>query len=103
MPHPGLLHPEPLPLRQATADPSLCRKHSNTVPSQSLWDFWVLVQTSMFEPSEWVWGLILNMILPLLLSFLGFSFALGHGVAFFFGGIQHSPVDGCSVYSAILQ
>ena len=26
---------------------------------------------------------------------LGFSFALGHGVSFF-GGIQHSPVDGCS-------
>ena len=36
----------------------------------------------LFEPSEhlwWVWGLILNMILPLLSSFWGFSFALGHG------------------------
>ena len=28
MPHPGLLHPEPLPLRQATADLYLCRRHS---------------------------------------------------------------------------
>ena len=30
----------------------------------------------LFEPSEWVWALILNAILPLLLSFWGFS-ALG--------------------------
>ena len=29
MPHPGLLHPEHLSLRHATADPSLCRGHSN--------------------------------------------------------------------------
>lgn len=29
-PHPGLLHPEPLPLGQATADPYLCRRHSNS-------------------------------------------------------------------------
>ena len=38
----------------------------------------------IFGPSEclwWVWGLILNMILPLLPSCLGFSFALGHGVS----------------------
>ena len=38
----------------------------------------------LFEPSEhlWqVWGLILNKILPLLLSCWGFSFALGHGVS----------------------
>ena len=30
MPHPGLLHPEPLALQQATADWHLCRRHSNT-------------------------------------------------------------------------
>ena len=39
----------------------------------------------LFEPSEhlwWVWSLNLNMILPLLLSSWGFSFALGHGVSF---------------------
>ena len=38
----------------------------------------------LFEPSEclwWVWGLILNAILPLLLSCWGFSFAPGHGVS----------------------
>ena len=34
----------------------------------------------------------------LLLSCWGFSFALGHGV-YFFGGIQHSPVNGCSTAS----
>ena len=31
-------------------------------------------------------------------SCCGFSFALGHGVSFF-GGFQHSPVDGCSAAS----
>ena len=54
-----------------------------------------------FEPSErlwWVWGLILKEISPFLLSFWGFSLALGCGVSFF-GGIQHSPIDGCSVAS----
>ena len=38
----------------------------------------------LFEPSEylwWVWGLILNTILPLLPSYWGFSFALGRGVS----------------------
>ena len=53
------------------------------------------------EPSEhlWtVWGLILDAILPLLLSCCGFSFALGYGV-YFFGGTQHSPVDSCSAAS----
>ena len=45
MPYPGLLHPEPLPLQQSTADPHLCRRHSNTVLSQSLWGHWVLEHT----------------------------------------------------------
>ena len=38
----------------------------------------------LFEPSEHLWqewGLILNMILPLLPSCWGFSFALGHGIS----------------------
>ena len=51
----------------------------------------------LFEPSKclWqIWGLSLNMILLLLPSFWGFSFALGCGISFF--GIQHSPVSGCS-------
>ena len=53
---------------------------------------------AFFESSKhlWrVWGLILNVILPLLPSCWGFSFSLGYGVSLF-GGIQHSPVDGCS-------
>ena len=45
MPYPGLLHPEPLPLWQATADSYLHRRHSNTVLAQSLWGLWVLVHT----------------------------------------------------------
>ena len=42
----------------------------------------------LFEPSKhlWqVWGLILNVILPLLLSYWGFSFSLGRGASFFVG------------------
>ena len=38
------------------------------------------------------------MILPLLPSCWGFSFALGHGVSFF-GEIQHFPISGCSAAS----
>ena len=55
----------------------------------------------LFEPSEhlwWVWGLVLSVILPFLLSCWGFSLALRCGVSFF-GGIQHSPVDGCLAVS----
>ena len=55
----------------------------------------------LFEPSKslWqVWGLILNMISPLLPSYWDFSIALGHGV-YFFLWIQHSPVDGCSAFT----
>ena len=36
MPYPGLLHPEPLPLQQAAADPYLRRRHLDTVLAQSL-------------------------------------------------------------------
>ena len=59
------------------------------------------VHKVLFDPSErvwWVWGLILNVISSLLLSCWGFSFALECGVSFF-GGIWHSPVDGCSAVS----
>ena len=49
-----------------------------------------------FGPSErlwWVWGLILKSVSPLLLSFWGFSFALGRGI-YFFGGtpVQQLPL-----------
>ena len=90
------------PLQQATADLSLHRRHSNT--QRQVWltlcgvSWYAQV---LFEPSEhfWqVWGLILNMISPVLLTCWGFSFALGCGVHFF-GGIPHSPVDSCSAAS----
>ena len=70
----------------------------------------------MFEPSEhlwWVWGLIPNMILPLLPSYWGFSFALGcwvspqshpsamqsplHRLPFFWG----FSALGCGIYLSV--
>ena len=84
----GLLHPEPLPVWQATAD--LYRqetlKHSKEGLAQSLWG--PGEPKVLFEPSErlrWVWGFILNSILPLLLSLWDFFFALGHVVSFLVG------------------
>ena len=96
MPHSDLVYPEPLPLWQATGDPYLHRRHSNTQRQ-----FWIRLwrvswcAQGLFEPSKYlwqIWSLILNVILPLLPSCLGFSFALGHGVSFS-GGIQNSPVN----------
>ena len=84
MPHPGLLHPEPLPLQQSTADLYLLWRHSNTVLSYSLWGSGLWYTQGMFEPSEHLCqllGLILNVILPLLPSCWGFSFALGCGIS----------------------
>ena len=70
--------------------------------AQSLWGLWVLVCTRFCLSPLSISGrygvLILNVISPLLPSCWGFSFALGHGL-YFFGGIQHSPVDGCSATS----
>ena len=94
--------PEPPPLGQAPANPHLRRRLSGT--QRQVWLSLGRVSCcaqGLFEPAErlWqVWGLILNVFSPLLLSCCGFSFALGHGISFF-GGIQHSPVDGCSAVS----
>ena len=58
------------------------------------------VHEVLSEPSEhlwWLWDLILNVILPLLQSCWGFSFALGCGVSFF-GGIQHSPIQASAIH-----
>ena len=53
----------------------------------------------LFEPSKRLWwGLILNMISPLLPSSWMVLFALGYELTFF-GRIQHSPVNGCSAAS----
>ena len=77
-------------------------KHSKTVLAQSLvGSLGSDEHMVLFEPSEhlWrVWGLILNVILSLLPSFGGFSFALGNGVSFW-GGIEHPPVNGFSAVS----
>ena len=54
--YPGLLHPESLPLQQSTADTYLCRRHSNTVLSQSLWGLWVLVHR------RFVWALWVSLV-----------------------------------------
>ena len=51
------------------------------------------VHKVLVEPSAhkwWVWGLILNAILPLLASCWGFSFALEQGVSFFFFLVRSS-------------
>ena len=82
MSDPGLLHPEPLPLWQVTADPYLCRKHSNT--QRQVWlslSGSPSVQKVLFAPSEhlwWVWVLIVNSILPLLIDLGTTSQTLGN-------------------------
>ena len=58
----------------------------------------LVVHKVLLEPSkhlQQVWSLSLNVILLLLPSCWGFSFALACGVSFS-GRIQHSPVGGCS-------
>ena len=85
----------------------LCVNHTSAGDTQT--QFWLGLcgiswswyTQDLFEPSKclwWIWGLILNAITPHLPSCWGFSFALGHGVSFF-GGIQHSPANGCSAVS----
>ena len=71
MPDPGLLHPEPLPL----SSPLLTHTSAGDTQTQF---FLSLCGVSgswcaqgLFEPSEclwWVWGLILNMISPLIIQ-----------------------------------
>ena len=89
-------------MQQATAGLYLFRRHSTLKGrSGSVSVGSPGVHKVLFEPSKclWrVWGLILNAILPLLPSSCSFSFVLGHEVSFF-GGIQDSPVDGCSAVS----
>ena len=71
-------------------------KHSKADLAQSLWctqRFIWAIRVSLAGN-----GFDSNTILPLLPSCWSFSFALGCGLSFF-GGIQHSPVDGCSAAS----
>ena len=82
-----------LVLWQATADPCLCRRHSNTqrwFGSDSAVYLVPGAHKILFDPFEHlcqVWGLILKMISPLLPSCWDCSFAFRHGVSFF-GGIN---------------
>ena len=74
-------------------------QHSKADLAQSLWGL-LVVHEFLFEPSKHLWwlqGFILNVISPLLSFCLSLSFALDVGS--FFGGIQQSPVDGCSAMS----
>ena len=93
----------PLLTRASAGDTQTLKGRSGSVSGESLGPS---VHKVLFEPSEhlwWVWGLILNAILPLLLSYWGFSFALGCGVSFF-GGIIFSSVQfSHSVVSNSLQ
>ena len=73
-------------LQQATADLYLYRRVKHRSGSVSVGSLDPGAHKVLFEPSRhlwWVWGLIVNMVTPLLPSFWGFSFALGHGVSFF--------------------
>ena len=73
----------PLLTRTSTGDTQTFKGRSGSVSVGSLGPG---AHKVLFEPSEtlWrLWGLILNAILPLLPSCWGFSFALGHGVSFF--------------------
>ena len=86
----------PLLTHTSTGDPQRLKGRSGSVSVECPDEHKIL-----FEPSKdvWrVWGLILNVILAHLRLFGGFSSALGRGV-YFFGGIQHSPVDGHSATS----
>ena len=77
MPHAGLLHPEPLPLRRATADPDLHRRHSDTLCLSLCGVSGCWCAQGLFEPSGnfWqVWDLILTATLTLLPSCWGFFF-----------------------------
>ena len=97
--------PRALPLWQAAADRYRHRRHSDTVLPQSLWGLWVLVCP------RFVWALWVSLVgmgfdskhdfVPptILLGLLLCPWTWG----IFFGGIQHSSVDGGSVWVVVLE
>ena len=103
---PSLLQPELLSPQQATADPCLCRRHSNA-QRQAGSNFcvgpWIMVHKRFcLSPLSITggYGFDSKRVSPLLTSYWGLSFAFECGVFFFFFcGIQQSPVDGCSAVS----
>ena len=75
-PAPVAVHCWPMPLQETL-------RHSKAGLAQPLWG--LLVHQVLFDPPKhlwWVWGLILNAILPLLPSCWAFSFAFACGVSF---------------------
>ena len=91
-------HGRPRLTRASAGDTQTLKSRSDSVSVGSLGPGADMV---LFEPSEhlWqAWGLILNVIFPLLLSCWAFSFAFECGVCFY-GGIHHSSVDVCSAAS----
>ena len=89
-------------LTPASADTQTLNSRSGSVSVGSLGPG---ANKVFFELSKcfWlVWGLIVNAVSPLLLSCWGFSFGLGRGLSFF-GGIQHSPIDGVQQWVAVLE
>ena len=100
----GLLHAEPLPLQQATADPYLHRRHSNT--QGQVW-FSLCGVSGSWCAQGFVWAFRASPVSMEFASKHDFTLStvlLGRFLCpwtwvSFFGGIQHSPVDGCSAAS----
>ena len=110
---PSLLQPEPSSPPQVTADPWLHRRDSNTqrqVWLSLLWGLWVLVHTRFcLSPPSISEHTPVGMGFDSKCDFIPPTILLGlllcpwkWGIFFFFGGIQHSPVDGCSAVSCNL-
>ena len=84
----GLLHPESLPLQQATADLYLHRSLKHRSVSVSVWSLGPETHNVLFKSSKhlWqVWSLILNMISPLLPFCWDFFLVFECGVSFMMG------------------
>ena len=110
MPYPGLLHPEPLTLRQATVNLYLHRRRSNTqrqvwcslcgvswCAKGFVWTVWASLTGMGFDSKHdfapptvflrlflclWVWGIYIYIYIFVCV-----------------GGIKYSPVNGCSAAS----
>ena len=100
MPYPGLLHPECLPLQQATADPYRLRRHSNSPGLVSVGSLGPYVHKVCLSPlsisGRCGFDYKCDFAPPTIL--LGLLLCPWKW-CIFLGGIQHSPVDGCSAAS----
>ena len=106
MPEPRLLHPEPLQMRQATADPHLHRRHTNTQRQ-----VWLSLCGASWFTQGFVWALRVSLVgtgfdsecdftpPTILLGLLLCPWMWG----IFFGGIQHSPSTAVQQQVAILE